>query len=55
MFVNLELYVFSIFRFLGHDYRDDSLITVYLVVYESVFKRSDESDNFNTPKLVFKK
>ena len=45
----------DILTFLGLDIRDASLKTLYLVLIESIFQKSDESDDFNIQKLVVKK
>ena len=39
----------DILTFLGLEYRDALLITLYLVVLEIIINKSDESDNFNIP------
>ena len=40
----------DILLYLELDYRDDSLITLYIVV-----QKSDQMDNYNAKKLVVKK
>ena len=44
----------DILPFLGLDYRDASLIKLYLVVIV-IYQKLDESDNFNIQKFVVKK
>ncbi len=45
----------DILTYLGLDYRDASLIRLYLVVIGISIKKTDESDNFNRQKFVVKK
>ena len=45
----------DILTFLGLDYRDASLITLYFLSYEAVLKKSDQSDNCNIQKFDNKK
>ena len=45
----------EILTFVGINYLDASLITLYLVVIGISIPKSDELDNFNTQKFVAKK
>ena len=42
----------DILTFLGLDYRESSLITLYFVVIGIIFQKSDQSDNHITYKLA---
>ncbi len=39
-----RIMVKDIIMFLGLDYRDASLVTLYLLSFESVFQKTDQSD-----------
>ena len=42
-----SVYMQDILKFLGVDYRDDPLITLYIVVLGISISKSDQSDNYN--------
>ena len=44
----------NILTFLGLDYRDALLIILYFVVLGISIKKTDQSDNFITPKYFVK-
>ena len=43
---------YNILTFLGLDYRDDSLITLYIIVVGIRIQNSDEYDNFFVPTKI---